>query len=581
MDTNLKVTDQPEEIAFDDIVAGDQIINIPLFQRAYKWTEKNIIQFWEDINSIVDGSSRSHFLGVLVLVPQGRRVGQPALLDIVDGQQRLTTCYLAILSMVQAAAEINETEWAVEVARGYLLTRSFSNYATNTKLIPSAADRQQFHDIWTRIVGVRNLETVDWRGDLPSTPQPSGDNKGRMATSYQSLLRRTRQIAKEEGIEGLQKIFDIIFGKLSFVTINLRSPTAAPAIFERLNARGEKITISDLVRNEIFSRVADKPSEASTIFSNYWEPFIGNFRSKNIEFELILFPYGLTINSNITKADLFQELRNHWGESHPRDIIKSIDKFTPIISSLENGEIIEELPQNFSKKLAKLSRVKAPSSLYPFLFMLSASVQDDELDADNGCEVIDVVESFLVRRAVCGIEPTGLHAVFKGLWGEVKQGVVSGDRVRTAISRRSTVPWPSDDEFKTAICTLPLYGKRVASYLLLQYESGLEGETPEDEFQIEHVYPTTPHKEWEIESDEYSDRIRNTWGNLIPLTKAMNPSLLNGPYHKKKASYLESVFATARKLGREHDTWSIKTIELRNEELAQWATQRWPYSRSR
>lgn len=580
MDTALKVTDQPEEIAFDDIVAGDNIINIPLFQRAYKWTEKNLSQFWDDLDSIIDESSKSHFLGVLVLVPQSRRVGQPVLLDIVDGQQRLTTCYLTILAMVQAAAEKGDAEWALEVARGFLLTRRFNNYSTNTKLIPSAADRQQFQAIWSQIANLKNLEGADWGGELPSPPQPSGQPTGRMTTAFRSLLRRTRDVLKDEGMPGLERLFDIVVGKLSFVTINLRSPTAAPAIFERLNARGEKINISDLVRNEVFARVADSPAVAQSIFESHWEPFIDKFRRNNVDLEKLLFPYGLTLDPQITKADLFQALRSHWGEGEdPRSIIRALDQNTPAFFALESGDC-SGLPRGtFSEAVRRLHDLGAPSSIYSFVFLLTKSVRSDETNEKLASDILGLIESFLVRRAICGIEPTGLHAVFKGLWLEATENGLSVDSVRKGIARRTTVPWPSNNEFREAIINTPIYGKRVAKFVIHQLEKSAVGESPSDDFEIEHILPRQPHPDWELVITEDVERIRDTWGNLIPLTVAMNPSIGNGVYGLKRPEYRRAVFASPRQIAAEYEEWNVSTIQHRSKQISDWALERWPHQR--
>tara|TARA_R110001606_G_scaffold397668_1_gene574872 strand:- start:326 stop:2080 length:1755 start_codon:yes stop_codon:yes gene_type:complete len=581
MDTDLKVTDQPEEIAFDDIVAGDNIVNIPLFQRAYKWTEKNLIQFWDDIDSIIDGSSRSHFLGVLVLVPQSRRVGQPVVLDIVDGQQRLTTCYLSILSMVQAAAEAEHTQWALEVARGFLLTRKFSNFSTNTKLVPSATDRQQFHSIWSRISNLKQLEGADWSGEPPSPPQPSGETAGRMSTAYKSLLKRSKFVLESEGLEGLERVFEIIVGRLSFVTINLRSPTAAPAIFERLNARGEKINISDLVRNEVFARVAEDPMKAQSIFETHWEPFVDKFRRHGIDLEKLLFPYGLTIDPQITKADLFQALRNSWGEGEdPRSIIRALDEHTACLFALENGDVSAYPRGPLRDGLLNLNLLGAPSSVYAFLFHLTKAVAAETLSEKKAAEIISLIESFLFRRAICGIEPTGLHAVFKGLWQEIVATSVSVESVRTSIARRTTVPWPGNDDFVQAIVRNPLYGRRVAKYAIRQYELAAKGETPNDDFEIEHIYPKQPSTDWTIPSSEDVDRIRDTWGNLLPLTSAMNPSIGNSGYLKKRAEYRRAVFASSRDVADKFEDWTLDTIEERSAFIAKWAVTRWPYTRT-
>lgn len=584
MDTDLKVTDQPEEIAFDDVVAGDNIINIPLFQRAYKWTEKNITQFWDDVESIIDGSSKSHFLGVLVLVPQSRRIGQPVLLDIVDGQQRLSTCYLCIMAMVQAAAEDGDAEWAVEVARGHLLTRRFANYSTNTKLIPSAADRQQFQLLWSKITNLRNLEQADWGNDAPSPPQPSGARDGRMTKAYGGLIKRTKSVIRSEGMDGLNRYFEIIVGRLSFVTINLRSPTAAPAIFERLNARGEKINISDLVRNEVFARVADDPMRAQSIFDSHWEPFIGKFRDKNLELEPFLFPYGLTTNPQITKADLFQILRTNWASGQqandPRAIIESLDVHTGTFFALETGSLRDIPTGELRMAVNRLHALGAPTSIYPFMFLLCEAVRTGELADSVGAEISSLIESFLIRRAVCGIEPTGLHAVFKGLWDETKQSGPTVKSVQDSISRRTTVPWPSDVQFKEAIVNEPIYGRKIAKYAISEFEKVTHGETPIDDFQIEHIFPQKPHADWDIEENEEAERLRHTWGNLIPLSSTMNPSVGPASFDIKRNAYKDAVFASPREIASNYEYWDLETIKTRSTRIAEWAINHWKYGRS-
>lgn len=588
MDTELKVTDQPEEIAFLDMVAGDQIINIPLFQRAYKWTDRNLTQFWEDIDSIIDGSAKSHFLGVLVLVPQSRRVGSPALLDIVDGQQRLSTCYLTILAIIQAAAESGNADWAIDAARTFLLTRRFSNHSTNTKLIPSAPDRQQFHAIWSRLTNLPGLESEAWVGEPPSPPQPAGQTTGRMLTAYNRLLKKAREIVTKGGMGELEKVFDIVAGKLSFVTINLRTPTAAPAIFERLNARGERINISDLVRNEIFARVADDPMRAQSIFESSWEPLIDKFRKRNVDLEKLLFPYGLTIDPQITKADLFQALRSHWGEGNdPRSIIKSLDAYTPALFALEAGDVVDVTGERYRRKLLDLFELGAPSSIYSFVMHLTREVHAGKVTDEAAAEILSLIESFLFRRAVCGHEPTGLHAVFKGLWGDLEDDI-SVERVRSEISRRTTVPWPSDNEFANGILHEPLYGKRVAKYALRNFELGTDSESPSDDFEMEHIFPQTPGLEWadvrpdpnEQLSEDDLERIRNTWGNLIPLTPDMNGFVSNTAFAAKVPYYRKGVFSSARALG-EAQSWDYDAIRKRSAEIAVWAKGRWPHGRTK
>jgi hypothetical protein len=66
----------------------DRQLRIPAYQRAYAWEEDQIDELWEDITS---ANGRPHFMGSLVLTGEDVRV-----LDVIDGQQRLTTLLLLL-----------------------------------------------------------------------------------------------------------------------------------------------------------------------------------------------------------------------------------------------------------------------------------------------------------------------------------------------------------------------------------------------------------------------------------------------------------------------------------------------------
>ena len=57
-------------------------------------------------------------------------------------------------------------------------------------------------------------------------------------------------------------------------------------------------------------------------------------------------------------------------------------------------------------------------------------------------KIINGLETFFVRRAVCNIEPTGLHAVFKGCGGDLEEKTI--DTVIQYI--KLEVQLKSDDE---------------------------------------------------------------------------------------------------------------------------------------
>ncbi|MBX3495583.1 MAG: DUF262 domain-containing protein [Parvibaculum sp.] len=582
MDSGLKVTDTPEESNFADLVAGDNVINIPLFQREYKWNEKNLTQFWQDIEDILDGTKMSQFLGVVVTVRQPSAIGRPTIYDIVDGQQRLFTCYLSLAAAVRVALDNGHRDWALEVARTYLLLRPFSQHPTNTKLVPSAADRQQFKMIWDEISAHSLLRGEEsWTSvGRPVPPQSSGNAKGALLTQYRRVVRKLAAAYKEHGKERIDRTVEILASRLSFVSISLRDPIAAPIIFERLNARGERITTSDLVRNEIFSRVAADPSLAQVIFQNDWQPFQAKFTVNGVDLEKMLFPYGLSIDSSATKAELFSVLRTRWdGFADTRDIISDMERFAPTVILLEKGTALDPLPTTLLPYLKRLHKLGAPSSIYAFVCQLVDSVNREEFDESLASEVLLVIESFLARRAICGIEPTGLHAVFKGLWQDLraKAGGVTPASIKETIKQKTTVSWPSDSELEEAVRNGDLYNRKICRFVLSSYEGDLQGESPQDEFEIEHILPQAHAAAWrQYFSDEEHDKYRHTFANLIPLTSKMNNVGGRNPFDAKRSAFEDSIFATARAVAREYTEWTPEAIERRATVLADWATNKWP-----
>jgi hypothetical protein len=209
---------------------------------------------------------------------------------------------------------------------------------------------------------------------------------------------------------------------------------------------------------------------------------------------------------------------------------------------------------------------------------LSNAARDREIAEEDAISSAEIIESFLVRRAICGHEPTGLHAVFKRLWLDCR-GAPNREHVQSALKRHKTVSWPSNQELASAVKLRPLYGSAIANFVLLEYDRSLGGDVPEIDFWIEHVLPEKPVSEW---FRNFSKRqhlgMKDLLANLLPLSKKMNVRLKNGAFAKKRKVYTsDSAFKSAREFAREHTSWNPQALEARSKHLAEWAKARWPY----
>lgn len=586
MDSKLKFTDVPEESSFYDLVSGDNILEIPLFQRPYMWKDSHFQALLADINAVDEETNSAVFLGIIVSFGRGSAPGRPPTWMIVDGQQRVTTLYLCIMAAVEAAARAGELEWAADTMGRYLLVRPMSGLMTNTKLVPSFKDRGQFYSIWERIIGTRNFSTHQMvASNPPKPPAPTGDINGNMASQYNRIRTDLSRLLKNQGLDALNRRTEIVATRLSVVSISLRDPTVAPKIFERLNYGAEPVTVADLVRNEVFARSGNEPEAAYNVFSTRWEPFVGRFSDRNADLDRFLFPYGLMVNPNVKKSDLFSALRKMWeGLSDPKLIIDDLEQYQPAYLSLAAGMPYEFDSIELSMRVNRIYRIGRPTSIFPFVIKLLRSVELKQVSVQVACVAFDVIESFLFRRAIGGIEPTGLHAVFKGLWQELCgtsgednfDSALSSDKIQSAIRSKATIAWPSNDEFAASIISGKLYQRKVVGYALREYEDAQKGESPQDTHNVEHIAPQTATKKWSELIPEGYDEIVHTWGNLLPLTSTMNPAAGQSDFLIKRGHYAESIFASARAVAKS-TVWDGASIRERSKVISEWALRRWPY----
>ena len=501
----------------------------------------------------------------------------------MDGQQRVTTLYMILMAAAELAGKNGDLEWAAETIETYLVRRPIAGNPVNTKLVPGYADRAQFASIWKRFVEVPGLyeqKSMDYNPPVP--PAPSGLPTGEMTEQYVRIFSALSMMFDAGGADALHRLVDVIAGHLSFITITLRDPTVAPKIFERLNARAEPITVADLVRNEVFSRSGDDVTSAQHVFNTHWEPFNSSFKEAGTDLEKFLFPYGLLSNSNVRKADLFPHIRTTWAPlGSPQNIIADMNRFKDTFLAVESGLAHPRLSSNMNEKLWRIHKVGRPSVTYSFIMRLVEAYFCGEVSEGHAAETLAALESFLFRRALMGIEPTGLHAAFKGLWNDLIEGAgaegINAITFRDRLSSKPTIRWPSDFEFTEAVKSEALYKRKIKAYALGEHERSLRGETASDPSVIEHVAPQSSTEYWRSRMGEPYGRLIHTWGNLIPLSDKMNPRVGQKPFSEKRAEFALSKFANARQIAADYSDWDAEIVQARNALIASWAVKRWPY----
>jgi len=574
----IKLTHSTDEFDLDAILGGDCIFSIPYFQREYQWAKPQLKELEKDLQQIINNEQDVHFLGAFILYSRPTPAGRTKIYEVVDGQQRITTLVLILAALVEQFCILEKFEDAEALFTKYLYLGKKPKEISNLKLHPSKEDRNQFNKIILNLL--KNEKFNNLLGDpklnlLPST----GRESGKLTDQYKSI-NRILEVKRKEGFKSLDLVYQTLLKRFTSVQIILKDPTACSRIFERLNYRGVKVNIGDLVRNEIFSKVAEHPqSDIETIYSIHWEPFYKKFKSPEI-FESYFFPYGIIKKPSLSKSEIFNYLRTEWTSiDDPKKIIDDLKLYQNIFLYLVKIDNTLEIKSEVKVRLDNLIASKFPSAVYPFLIQLIYHFMNGKIDRAQFVQILDLLDSFFTRRAICGIEPTGLHSVFRDFWDKVKIHP-SLDKIQSQLRSYKTVSWPNNEEFTSAINVRSLYGSSITAYFILEYDRSLKGDVPNDKPTIEHILP----KEYDVKNwgkifkkDEH-EKLVNTLGNLIPLSPLQNELLGQKIFEVKKKIYAkDSMYKTPRYIASNFDKWDSTSIKRRAQELMKFALKRWPY----
>lgn len=550
---------------------GEREYVSPLFQRQYVWGKKEIESLLDGVDQILEKSESERFLGALVLeVKSAGMAFKPDSAWIVDGQQRLTTLYVALLEMAKVAQKNGATDLATLLFEQYIFNQG-GQYKNRPKVQPTLIDFRQFNSLF---LGIDTPKPILY----PDFGAPAG-----ALTAASSVLNkgiRDRCFVNDVfNVELATLLVSALLEKLAFVQIILGEEHDAHQVFDSLNSQGIRLENKDLIRNVVFQKLSDNPEIAQQIYQSKWIPLEESLGSR---FDGYFFPFSLVHKPNTTKSNLLHTLRNKWKSLEAYEIIEDLKTHINTFNALSADELAHchNLTGSLSTNAAivNLNRMNAPTSIYAFVFRLLDSFKHDVIPEHSVVTSLRMLESFLVRRAFAGLEPTGLHAVFKNLWDET-----GGDplKILAVFDKNPTVRFPSDEDFASDIKVRALYGRRLQQYILWEYERGLTGgDVPSDSVKltVDHVMPQTLTSEWSLEvSAEEHEKLKHVWANLVPLSGSTNSEKGQKSWGAVRSFFqTETVFKSTKRLAQSNETWNANAIRKRSDELATWALSRWP-----
>lgn len=532
---------------------------IPKFQRDYTWEAEQWDDLWQDIKSLLIDEDNEHYMGYLVLQTSNNKEFQ-----IIDGQQRLTTMSILILSTLKCLKDLVNSGIDPDnnLKRKESLLNSYIGYIDPVTLISNnklklnrnSDDYYKQHLVLLKDLPLRNTNT----------------SEKHMRDCFNWYYERIKKEFKSG--EALAAFIDNIVDKLFFTVIEVTDQLNAFKVFETLNARGVQLSSSDLLKNYLFSVVDETKPHISEIeeLESIWSKIVGKLGEQ--KFEDYLRYYWNSIHKSIGKKNLFKAIKNsiHTKEQ-VFDLIRTLNDTADIYLAIQNPEddYWRDKPEiKKSLKELKLFQIKQTYSLF-----LSA-LRNLEMEQFKKLAKICSIISFRYN-IIGGLNPNAQEDVYNSVSLKINssKSYNPADFQSIYVSDSSFENDFSSKEFKNTS-----RNHKIVKYILSKievYQFRNEIDTESDLYTIEHILPENADESWgEFTFDEINRSVYRL-GNLTLLEKNLNREAAQKTYSEKINYFKKSNSELSKLIPEHYNSWNEDKLAARQRELAKHAKAIW------
>ncbi|GAA7932330.1 DUF262 and DUF1524 domain-containing protein [Helicobacter pylori] len=517
---------------------------IPIYQRVYSWEKEQCKQLWDDIikiggNDKMDG----HFIGFILYVLDDN--------TLIDSQQRLTTITLLLIALRNHSSD----EVKCKEMESYLIN-SDKDGDKKFRLILSESDKDTL------------LFLIDKNKRKPSEPS--------------SKIMENFKLFEEWIRKNTDKLETIFKGleKLMIVYIALKKEKDDPQlIFESMNSKGMELAQTDLIRNYIIMETEVEKQE--DFYNQYWRAMEEDFKQNETLFNRFVKHYlTIKIGKIPNEKRVYEAFKDYQQKEgiEIEDLLKDLQKYCGYFCRIV---FKKEENKDLNKALSFLVDLEM-DMIYPLLLELYSDYSDGVLSKADFIRSIALIESYICRRAVCGLGTNSLNKVFPSFTKHIQKDEYFKSLKAHFGYLTEKQRFPNNDEFKDCFITINFYKFQKREYFFERLENFERKErVPTHEYTIEHIMPQTLTEEWERDLgenfQEIHDKYLHTIGNLT-LT-GYNSEYSNKSFQEKRGmekGFKDSPLRLNQSL-RDLESFGEEEIKKRANDLADLALKIWTY----
>ena len=570
-------------IGDDFLQAGETTLNkllntsrqfiVPIFQRNYSWQKSQYEQLWFDIlRASKFKEKQNHFIGSIVYIDMGTPAGRPQQLLLIDGQQRLTTISILLCAIKDYVQKFNLETKLINLAKikNQFLYNSDEIDEDRYKLLLNVQDKETY---------IKLIDNTIFTVNKPAT---------NIIKCYEFFYERIEDFIKQHG--QIDEIYAGIF-KLSLVSISLDKDSDNPQmIFESMNSTGKDLSQTDLLRNYLLMDLT--PEKQTRLYKTYWKPMEELFGEDIYKNDVNKFDYFirdfLTLKSDtgyICKINnVYENFKRYYLDNNCEKfaVLKDLFTYAKYYACIDLLQEKDDELKLYWQEFKKLDS----HVVYPFLLKLYDDYSRQILIKEDFKKILQVVISYLWRRAICEIPTNSLSKTFATLYQAVDKDDYVNSIIKAFVFKSSYKRFPSDYEVREKLQTKDIYHFRLRKYLLEALENYYHKE-PIDlntaNYTIEHIMPQNieHNLSWQQMLGEDWQEVHSlylhTLGNLT--ITGYNAEMSNKSFGEKvngesgfKHSHLKLNESIAQ-----CDVWNKKAIQRRTNILTDIILKIWKY----
>lgn len=554
---------------YRQLVGNGLIYSVPRFQRDYSWTSTEWDDLWQDIEGLFDeDGEQEHYMGYLVLQSEDSKN-----FDVIDGQQRLTTLSILVLAVLGNLNELIKAGIDEDNNKRRLdqLRNSFIGYLDPVTLIAKS-----------KLNLNRNNDSLYQRYLVTFETAPKRNLKATehlMRKAYDWFFNQVKKrFSDNSNGEKFAGFIDGLSDKLFFTVITVSDELNAYKVFETLNARGVKLSSTDLLKNYLFSVVHTNGAVDHEMneLDDRWERLVGLIGSGSLPD--FLRAYWNSKNKFVRHSELFKRIRERiTNKGEVFHLIRDIEKNADVYAALPNSE--DALWNSEQKEYIKNLKMFNVRQLYP---LLMTGYQN--LDANDFSRLLKSCCIISFRYNVIGSLATNdQERIYNKVAVEFSNGTING--ITNLILSLKPI-YVSDAKFKNdftdkELRTTQARNKRTVRYILFEIERHVSGQSYDfesDSYNIEHVMPENLGDNWNNINDKDHEQFVFRLGNLTIMSTAANRTIGNTSFEGKKDTLASSEFEITQRIATENSEWNVERIAEHQKWLAKQATSIWRIS---